>query len=66
MFTDPLPTNGRSIVARVCFRGNVFTESLPSDEYTCHNIIYTLNRLRQLDLSFLVVGHCVSGFKISG
>jgi hypothetical protein len=30
-FTDPLPSNGRSIVARVSFREKVFTDSLPSN-----------------------------------
>jgi hypothetical protein len=32
-----LPSNGRPIVARVCFRGNVFTESLPSNGSIHHN-----------------------------
>jgi hypothetical protein len=31
-FTDPFPSNGRSIDASVRFRGNVFTESLPTNE----------------------------------
>jgi hypothetical protein len=30
VFTEPLPTNGRPIVAGVGSRGNVFTESLTS------------------------------------
>jgi hypothetical protein len=38
MFTDLLPSNACPTVARVCFRGNVFTESLPSNGYTRHNI----------------------------
>jgi hypothetical protein len=38
-FTDPLPRNGRPIVARVRFLGNVFTESLPSNKSIPHNII---------------------------
>jgi hypothetical protein len=29
LFSDLLSSNGRSIVARVCFWGNMFTESLP-------------------------------------
>jgi hypothetical protein len=36
MFTDTLPSNGRHTVARVYFRGNVFTETLPSSGYTRH------------------------------
>jgi hypothetical protein len=38
MFTDPLPSNGRPIVARVCSRGNVITESLSSNGYTRNNL----------------------------
>jgi hypothetical protein len=38
LFTDPLPNNGRPIVARVRFCGNVFTKSLPSNGYIRHNI----------------------------
>jgi hypothetical protein len=30
LFTDPLPSNESPILARVRFRGNMFTESLPS------------------------------------
>jgi hypothetical protein len=37
VFTDPLPSNKRPIVARFGSRGNMFTESLPSNGYTCHN-----------------------------
>jgi hypothetical protein len=36
--TAPLPINKRPVVPRVCFCGNVFSESLPSNEYTRHNI----------------------------
>jgi hypothetical protein len=32
-----LPSNIRHIVPRVCFCGNIFSESLPSNEYTRHN-----------------------------
>jgi hypothetical protein len=38
VFTDPLPGNRRSIIARIGSRGNVFTESLPSNGYPRHNI----------------------------
>jgi hypothetical protein len=38
LFPDPLPSNGRTTVARVCFRGNVFTESLPSNGSIRHSI----------------------------
>jgi hypothetical protein len=34
VFTDPLPSNKRPIVARVGSRGDVFTESLPRMAYT--------------------------------
>jgi hypothetical protein len=37
MFTAPLPSNGRLIVARVGSSGNVFTESLPSNVSIRHN-----------------------------
>jgi hypothetical protein len=37
VFTEPLPTNRRPIVASVCLRGNVFTESLPNNGYTRHS-----------------------------
>jgi hypothetical protein len=40
LFTDLLPSNGCPIVAYVHFHGNVFTESLPSNEYVLHNIKY--------------------------
>jgi hypothetical protein len=33
MFTDPLPSNGRPIVAHVCFRGNVFSRCLAMGIY---------------------------------
>jgi hypothetical protein len=36
LFINPLPTNRRPIVARVCLCGNVFTESLPSNGSVCH------------------------------
>jgi hypothetical protein len=49
LFPDPLPSNWRLIVARVRFRGDVFTESLPSNGSICHNIYIRLeNRIRFL------------------
>jgi hypothetical protein len=42
VFTDPLPCNRHHIVARVCLRGNVFTETLPSNWNTRHNIFLNL------------------------
>jgi hypothetical protein len=39
MFAELLPINGPPIVARVRFRGNVFTESLPSNGSIRHNNI---------------------------
>jgi hypothetical protein len=38
VFTVPLPSNGCPIAEHLCC-GNVL-ESLPSNGYTCHNIIY--------------------------
>jgi hypothetical protein len=38
VFTDPLPSNRRPIVPCVGSRGNVFTESLPSNGSIRHNI----------------------------
>jgi hypothetical protein len=39
VFTNPLPSNGCPyILRRVCLCGNVFSESLPSNSYTRHNI----------------------------
>jgi hypothetical protein len=40
LFTNPLPSNSRPIVARVGFRGNVLTESLPSNGFIRHIIIF--------------------------
>jgi hypothetical protein len=37
VFTAPLPTKRHRIVLRVCFYGNVFSESLPNNRYTRHN-----------------------------
>jgi hypothetical protein len=39
VFTGPLHSNGRPILARVSLRGNVFTESLPSNGYALHSIV---------------------------
>jgi hypothetical protein len=39
---DPLPSNGRHVVARTGSRGNVFTESLRSNGSVRHNIIKRL------------------------
>jgi hypothetical protein len=38
VFIDPLPSNERPTVAHVRFRGNVFTESLSSNEVIHYNI----------------------------
>jgi hypothetical protein len=53
VLTDPLPSNGRRIVARVGSGGNVFTESLPSNAYTSHNIVRILWHVRYRNLSHL-------------
>jgi hypothetical protein len=34
-----LPSNGCPVVARIGLRGNVFTELLPSNGYTHHNML---------------------------
>jgi hypothetical protein len=44
VFTAPLPSNRYPIVAPIGSRGNVFTESLPSNGYTSHNIILQFAR----------------------
>jgi hypothetical protein len=45
VFTNPLPSNGCPIVARVGSRGNVFTESLPNNGPMRHNILVSIFRL---------------------
>jgi hypothetical protein len=45
VFIDPLPSNRRPIVARVGSRGNVFTESLPSNGSVRHNTLYDPHNL---------------------
>jgi hypothetical protein len=42
VFTDPLLSNTRPIGARIGSRGNVFTESLPSNGYIHLNIVTDL------------------------
>jgi hypothetical protein len=51
LFTDPLRSNGRPIFARVRFRGNIYTESLPSNGSIYHNIFHIL---RSRSLWFVV------------
>jgi hypothetical protein len=46
LFTDPLPSNGRPIVAGIRFFGNVFTEWLPSTGSIRHNIFHILRSRR--------------------
>jgi hypothetical protein len=38
MFISPLPSDRRQVVARVGLRGNVFTESFPTNGCTSHNM----------------------------
>jgi hypothetical protein len=45
VFTDPLPSNRRPIVARVGSRGTVFTESLSSDGSILHSMFYGLIKM---------------------
>lgn len=55
MFTDPFPSNERPIVARVCFCGVVFTESLLSKwAYKSHKYIRSLVKVIFL-FSFLLL-----------
>jgi hypothetical protein len=42
VFTDPLPSNRRPIVARIGLHGNVFTESLPNNGSKRHNILISI------------------------
>jgi hypothetical protein len=39
LLNDPLPSNGRPIVSRVGFRGNVFIELLLGSESVRHNTV---------------------------
>jgi hypothetical protein len=39
-----LPSNRLPVVPRVFFCGNVFSETLPSNEYTRHNMFHTLEK----------------------
>jgi hypothetical protein len=41
LFTDPLPSNGRLIVARISFRGNMSTEPLPGNGSIRHSINFS-------------------------
>jgi hypothetical protein len=52
MFTDPLPSNGRRVAARVCSRGNVFTESI------CHSTLVMYWTQLFTDYSSLLPVHC--------
>jgi hypothetical protein len=67
--TDPLPSSVRPI-ARVCFRGNVFTESLPSSRSIRHNIKIGLQEVGFYDASGEGVGSlaliCEHSNKCSG
>jgi hypothetical protein len=45
MFNDPLSSNSRPIVGRVGSRGNMFTESLPSNGSIRHNIKKTFKEI---------------------
>jgi hypothetical protein len=47
VFTVPLPSKNCPFIPRVCFCGNVFSESLPSNEYTRHNTNLNAGRLRK-------------------
>jgi hypothetical protein len=48
VFTAPLPSNIRPTVDRIGSRGNVFTESLPSNGHTRHNIYREFNFVDQI------------------
>jgi hypothetical protein len=49
VFTDPLPSNRRLIVTLVGSRGNMFTESLPSNWSLRHTMLgYVYNNIATL------------------
>jgi hypothetical protein len=58
LFNNPLSSNGRPIVARVRLCGNVFTKSLPSNEFIRHNTY--INTCTEIDdtlkINFLYSG----------
>jgi hypothetical protein len=53
VFTAPLPSNRRTIVERVCLRGNVFTESLPSNGINVTISSHTTDLLHWLSFSWV-------------
>jgi hypothetical protein len=57
LFTDPLPSNERPIVAHVGSHGSVFTESLPTDGSMRHNIITDMQTIWIHVASFYVNFH---------
>jgi hypothetical protein len=48
VFTDPLPSSERPIVARVRLAGTVFTKSLPSNGSTRHNMNDMIIKLQHI------------------
>jgi hypothetical protein len=62
MFTAPLPSNRRPIVPRVCFCGNVFSESLPSNGYTRHIIF--LDKLKCCASIYVLVSQVISSLQV--
>jgi hypothetical protein len=58
LFTDLLPNNGRTIFECVRFRGNVFTESLPSNVSISHNTILIISRLAEKNFPLSVFLIC--------
>jgi hypothetical protein len=58
VFNYTLPSSGWSIVARVGSRGNMFTELLPSNGYTRHNMFIFNSNLLQTLPPFFNVDFC--------
>jgi hypothetical protein len=67
VLTGPLPSSGHPIVARICFRGNVFTESLPSNGYTRYSILSYSSKCpgeirKSTRISLVLAGPCLDGY----
>jgi hypothetical protein len=57
LFTDPLPSKGRPILAHARFRWKVFTESLPSNGSMRHNIIKACLVCQDYDITYVYRWH---------
>jgi hypothetical protein len=57
VFTDPLPSNRHPIAAHVGSRGDVFTESLPSNWSIRHNINIVLRETGWSGMDWINLSH---------